>query len=276
VDVWVPGEERLVTLPTAHVLPDAPPKGIVINIAELRMFWFRPDGAVETHPIGVGRDGLETPTGQTRIVRTQERPVWYPTAGKRLDNPDLPAAVPPGPDNPLGEYALYLGWPTYLIHGTNKPYGVGRRLSRGCIRMYPEDIESLFPRIPVGTPVTVVDQPIKLGWHEGELYVEAHPDLEQLTQLEDQQAFTLKPAPDLTAEVLRKAGAEAGRVNWRVLEAELVARRALPVQITGVADSAVVAVAPGAVAQGEPASRAGQGRAGDVAAPSGGSLDGIY
>ena len=276
VDVWVPGIERLITLPTAHLVPNARRQGIVINIAELRLFWWRPDGAVETHPIGVGRDGLETPTGETRIVRKQAQPVWYPTEGKRRDNPDLPAMVPPGPDNPLGEYALYLGWPTYLIHGTNKPYGVGRRLSRGCIRMYPEDIAALFSKIAIGTPVTVVDQPVKLGWHAGELYVEAHPTLAQLTELEDRQAFTLEPAPDMTAQVLQMAGDQAGRVDWPTLNAELTARRGLPVPITRpVATAQADGVARGPNASVGPA-RLPSPPDGDAATAPRGAIDGIY
>jgi L,D-transpeptidase ErfK/SrfK len=234
VDVWIPGREQLITLPTAHVLPDAPHEGIVINLAELRLYHFPSGGGpVETYTIGIGREGFDTPRGTTRVARKQEKPTWYPTEGKRRDDPTLPAVVPPGPDNPLGDYAIYLGWPTYIIHGTNKPYGVGRRVSRGCIRMYPEGVAALFPRVKVGTRVTVVEQPIKLGWLDGELYLEAHPDLEQLEELESSYSFRLRPAPDMTAAILAKAGAAAWRIDWAVVDAELVARRGLPVRITG-------------------------------------------
>lgn len=233
VDAWVPGKERLITLPTVHILPDGPRTGILINIAELRLYYMPPGRPIQTYAIGVGRDGLDTPIGRTTIVRKKERPVWYPTEGKRRDDPTLPAVVPPGPDNPLGEYAMYLGWPTYLIHGTNKPFGVGRRLSRGCIRMYPEGVAALFPQVGLGTPVTVVDQPIKLGWQRGELYIEAHPDVSQLDELENTYGFTLKPAPDMRDAILAKAGSEASRIDWTVVETELVARRGFPVRITG-------------------------------------------
>src|SRR5690606_29607209 len=154
--------------------PDAPRDGIVVNLAELRFYYFRRKGEPRflTRPIGIGREGFTTPLGQTTVVRKAKDPVWRPTAATRADRPDLPAAVPPGPDNPMGAYALYLGWPTYAMHGTNQPWGVGRRVSRGCIRLYPEDIEALYPLVPVGTRVTVVDQPLKVGWHMGELYLE--------------------------------------------------------------------------------------------------------
>jgi L,D-transpeptidase ErfK/SrfK len=141
--------------------------------------------------------------------------------------------VPPGPDNPLGEYALYLGWPTYLIHGTNLPYGVGRRVSRGCIRMYPEGVARLYPQVAPGTRVTAVDQRVKVGWHEGELYLEAQPDMDQLDELEATQTMTPRaPALGDRQRVVDRAGPDAARVDWAVVEAELVSRRGIPVQIT--------------------------------------------
>ncbi len=235
IDPWIPGADQLVLLPTAHLLPDARREGIVINKAELGLYWFPRGGAPRRHAIGVGREGFDTPVGETRIVRKQKDPTWYPTASTRADRPELPAVVPPGPDNPLGRHALYLGWPTYLIHGTNKPYGVGRRVSRGCIRMYPAAIERLYEEVPIGTRVTVVDQPVKVGWHEGELHLEAHPDLGQLEELEENYSFTPKPGavdPAALELVRRKAGEEVGRVDWDRVEAELVARRGIPVRVS--------------------------------------------
>ncbi len=231
-DPWIPAHESLLTLPTAHILPEAPRRGLIVNLAELRLYHLPDRGPPATHPIGIGREGFDTPLGATRIVRKAENPTWYPTEGKRRDDPDLPAVVPPGPDNPLGSHALYLGWPTYLIHGTNKPYGVGRRVSRGCIRMYPEDIAALYRAVAVGTPVTVVDQPIKLGWQDGELFIEAHPTLAQLDELEERHSFTLEPPPDHSAAIVAAAGAEIERVDWRIVEAELVSRRGFPIRIT--------------------------------------------
>ena len=169
IDPWVPGAGKLLVVPGAHILPDAPRNGIVVNLAELRLYAFTSDGRINTYPIGVGRLGLTTPVGQTRVIRKRANPTWTPTAATRADNPDLPKSVPPGPDNPLGRFAIDLGWPTYAIHGTNIPWGVGRRVSRGCIRMYPEHIEKLFAATDVGTKVTVVDQAVKVGWRDGSL-----------------------------------------------------------------------------------------------------------
>ena len=168
VDPWVPGRNTHLLLPTMHILPQGPRKGIVINTAELRLYYYDAEDGYFSFPLGVGRDGYLTPVGSTKIVRKKEKPSWYLTPSEARDHPELPKVIPPGEDNPLGEYAMYLGWPSYLIHGTNTPWGIGRRTSRGCIRMYPEDIEWLFRMAPIGTPVTVVDQPVKLGWKDGD------------------------------------------------------------------------------------------------------------
>jgi L,D-transpeptidase ErfK/SrfK len=233
VDVWVPGPERLVALPTAYVLPEHERRGIIVNLAELRLYHFpRPDAPPFVHAIGIGREGFSTPLGPTTITRKQADPTWYPTEATRADRPELPAAVPAGPDNPLGRHALYLGFPTYLIHGTNKPYGVGRRVSRGCIRMYPDVVADLFERVPVGTPVRIMNDPIKLGWSDGELYIEVHPDPEQLDELEAHYRFTKKRPPDITSRLIAKAGAAQSRLAWNVIEQELVNRRGIPVRIT--------------------------------------------
>lgn len=184
VDSWLPGEGTPVRLPAHFVLPDVPREGIVLNISEMRLYYFPPAnspyaGKVVTYPLGIGREGWDTPLGTTRVVRTAERPSWYPPESIRAeyakDGKELPRVVPPGPENPLGEYALYLGFPTYLIHGTNKPAGIGMRVSSGCIRLYPEDIAALYSMAGAGTPVRIIDQPYKAGWLDGTLYVEAHP-----------------------------------------------------------------------------------------------------
>ncbi|HET6467818.1 MAG TPA: L,D-transpeptidase family protein, partial [Geminicoccaceae bacterium] len=242
IDAWVPGPERLVTLPTAHLLPDAPREGLVVNLAELRLYFFPPGGGpVQTHPSGVGREGFSTPIGETKVVRKQERPTWHPTESTLRDRPELPKVVPPGPDNPLGAHAIYLGWPTYLIHGTNKPLGVGRRVSRGCIRMYPEDVARLYPQVKVAIRVTTVQQTIKLGWHEGELYLEAHPEIDQIDELEHTYTMTPRPGPDIRAQVRDRAGTDAWRVDWRIVEAELMARRGVPARITAAEGVALAA-----------------------------------
>ena len=157
VDPWLPGAGRRIVLPTQFVLPDAPHDGIVVNLAALRLYYF-PKAAkneprqVMTYPIGVGMVGWATPTGTTKIVSKRTDPFWTPPASVRKEHAAegdiLPARVPPGPDNPLGAFAMNLGWPSYLMHGTNKPAGVGMRASHGCIRLYPEDIATLFQDIP--------------------------------------------------------------------------------------------------------------------------------
>ncbi|MCS6947211.1 MAG: L,D-transpeptidase family protein, partial [Steroidobacteraceae bacterium] len=177
VDPWLPGAGREIVIPTQFVLPNAPREGIVINVAAMRLFYFphRKPGepqTVYTFPIGIGKVGWRTPEGVTKVVRKKKDPVWIPGPGVRAEHKkngeNLPKVVGPGPDNPLGHRALYLGWNQYLIHGTNKPYGVGLRSSHGCIRLYPEDIEPLFDMVPNGTKVTVVNQPFVFGWHNNE------------------------------------------------------------------------------------------------------------
>ena len=187
VDPWLPGVGREIVLPTQFVLPDAPREGLVINLAQLRVFYYPKvkEGEarrVITHPIGIGKVGWSTPEGTTKVTGKAKNPTWFPPASVRKEHAEagdpLPRKVPPGPDNPLGTHMMTLGWPSYLVHGTNKPYGVGMRSSHGCMRFYPEDIAELYDRIPVGTKVTVVNQPFVFGWHHDALYVQAFPVLE--------------------------------------------------------------------------------------------------
>jgi L,D-transpeptidase ErfK/SrfK len=165
-------------------------------------------------------------------VRKKENPTWYPGPTARVDYPHLGNAVPPGPDNPLGTHALYLKWNALAIHGTNEPYGVGRRVSRGCIRLYPEDIAALYPLVPVGTPVRVINEPIKLGRRSGELYLEVHPTLDQATQIEDDGRFDPGPSPDIRKRVLGAAGDDAPRLDWDLVAQTLERRGGIPVRIT--------------------------------------------
>jgi L,D-transpeptidase ErfK/SrfK len=232
VDPWVPGVGTEVVVPDMHVLPDAPRRGIVINLTEMRLYLFSRKGEViGTWPIGIGREGAKTPLGTTRIVRKQLNPSWYPTANIKREKPELPDVVPPGPDNPLGDRALYLGWPSYLIHGTNKPYGVGRRVSHGCIRLYPEDIVELYDRVSVGTPVTVVDQPIKLGWRDGTLYLQIHPSKTQADQIEAEGRFTPEPVDGLEEKVVAAAGDRVAEVDWTAVARAAAERTGVPVAI---------------------------------------------
>ena len=183
VSLWVPGEGTEVTIPGQFILPDEKRTGIVINVAELRLYYY-PDveagetPRVETYPIGIGRDAYNTPLGITETTMRLENPAWYPPESIRREAAErgdpAPSVVPPGADNPLGKHAILLDIPGYLIHGTNQPDGIGMRASRGCIRMHPEDIESVFWRVPVGTQVNIIDSPIKVGWDtSGDVFIQA-------------------------------------------------------------------------------------------------------
>ena len=187
VDPWLPGVGTKIVIPTQFVLPDAPRQGIVINLAAMRLFYFpkakpgEPQKVI-THPVGIGRVEWKTPEGTTRIASKKENPAWIPPLSIRKEHAEkgdpLPAVVPPGPDNPMGTHVLKFDWPSYAIHGTDKPPSIGLRGSHGCLRMYPEDIVSIYNDVPVGTPVRVVNQPRLLGWRERMLYLQTYPVLE--------------------------------------------------------------------------------------------------
>ena len=183
LDPWLPGSGQRVLVPNRFILPDAPHKGIVINLAEMRLYYYplKKKGQLQqviTHPIGVGREGWTTPLGKTRITQKKKDPTWTPPASilaEHLEKGDpLPRVVPAGPDNPLGAYAMRLAMPGYLLHGTNRPFGVGMRVSHGCIRLFPEDIEHLFGIVPVNAPVEILYQPYKAALDGKTLYLEAH------------------------------------------------------------------------------------------------------
>ena len=184
VDPWLPGEGTQIVIPTRYILPNTKREGLVINLAEMRLYYY-PKGAdsesryVYTYPVSIGRRGWATPSGRARVIAKSKNPVWYPPESIRKEheekNDPLPSFVLPGPDNPLGKYAIRIDLPGYLIHGTNKPQGIGMRVTHGCIRLHPDDIKDLFNRVTTGTPVTIVDQPYKLAWRQGKLYVEMHP-----------------------------------------------------------------------------------------------------
>lgn len=233
VDPWLPGAGQPILIPSAYLLPDAPRTGIVVNLPEMRLYHFRRDGTVGTYPVGIGREAWETPELRTRIVRMRKDPTWVPPASIRREKPDLPASIGPGPDNPLGAYAMSLSAGAYVIHGTNKPAGVGRRVSSGCIRLYPEDIEHLFLHSGNGVPVRIVSQEIKVGWSDGELYIEAHPS-ERLADVIESGEIIQHPV-DLTAfllELSQLPGAEEANIDWAILEQVLSERRGIPVRVT--------------------------------------------
>jgi len=193
VDRWVPGAGTRVIIPSQFVLPDAPHEGIVLNLAELRLYYFPPSEGGEaqpvyTYPVSIGRMDWKSPLGRTQVARKEKDPQWCPTQSIREEHAAqgdiLPQCIPGGvPENPLGHFALRLALPHYLIHGTDesKEFGIGMRVTHGCIRLYPEDIEQLYSLVSAGTPVRIVDQPIKVGWKSDQLFIEVHSALEEDT-----------------------------------------------------------------------------------------------
>ena len=213
IDPWLPGEGTPIVLPTQYVLPDAPKRGVILNIASKRLFYFPAtqeggERQVLTYPIGIGRVGWETPLGDTTVIAKAENPSWWVPASVRREHAEmgdpLPSVVPPGPDNPLGTRVLKLNMPGYLIHGTNQPYGVGMRVSHGCVRLYPENIEVLYSLVDIGEDVTIMNEPYQMGRREGVLYFESH------TPLEDD---TIPAGDRLTALVDRQLDANGQPLN---------------------------------------------------------------
>lgn len=254
VDPWLPGEGSEIVVPSQFILPDAPRTGLVINIAAMRVFYYPPAKrgerqTVVTHPIGIGKVGWRTPEGVTKIVRRQKDPTWRVPMSVRKEHhengEDLDPVIGPGPDNPLGRYAFYLQWPSYLIHGTNKPAGVGLRSSHGCIRLYPEDIEEFFNMVPIGTQVRVVNQPFVFGWRDGELY------MQPLDVLEDDARDWTKAQKkllkrSLAARLQTQVHEHHGQVDWSLVSNLARSSRGVPVPITGSGASVeeILAAAP--------------------------------
>ncbi len=244
VDVWLPGEGTEIVLPNRFVLPPGPRKGLVLNLAEYRMYYFPEprDGKpayVYTFPMSIGRMDWETPIGDTKIIAMAKNPAWYPPQSVRdeheADGDPLPRVVPPGPQNPLGTRALRLDLPGYLIHGTNRPAGVGMRVSHGCVRMYPEDIEFLYDNIRVNTHVRIINEPVKIGWEGETLVAEIHPLLESAQPLVDETLdhlekldadVELPPPPPgakdpltyVTEQFIVATAVRAGQLDWELVE----------------------------------------------------------
>ena len=226
VDRWLPEEKSVVVLPNRFILPNVARTGLVLNLPEMRLYYFPKHKPGEkpiviTHPVSVGRMDWNTPLGKTSIISKKKDPDWRPPQSLKDEaiaagDEPLPDIVKAGPDNPLGRYAMRLGIPGYLIHSTNKPYGVGMRVTHGCLRMYPEDIERLFEGIPVGTPVQLVNQPIKLGWLAGSLFVELHPPLDED---QDKYANYMQSVLDAIAEFTDQEEINlSGRTLWQAIE----------------------------------------------------------
>lgn len=179
IDPWQPPPRARVLLPTQAIVPEGAREGITVNLPELRLYHIRPSPKgpqTRFYPIGIGTEDWNTPMGMGRVVEKRKKPTWTPPASIRAERPELPARIPPGPNNPLGEYWIGTSLPGIGIHGTHKPMGVGRRVSHGCMRLYPDHIRTLYETIETGTPVSIVYQPIKAAVHEGVLYLEVHPD----------------------------------------------------------------------------------------------------
>ena len=258
VDPWLPGENREIIIPSQFILPNAPREGIVINAAAMRLFYYEKakkgePQVVHTYPIGIGKVGWKTPEGTTKLVRKQADPTWRPTAsiikehlrerGEKLD-----PVIGPGPENPLGRFAFYLGWPTYMIHGTNKPAGVGLRSSHGCIRLYPEDIAVLFEMAPIGTQVRVVNQPFLFGWHEGALHIQAFDVLEDDPRdWKKAQAKLLNKA--MADNIKKELAARKEKIDWEAVAKLSQEPRGIPVSVTGGPDQLEHIVASATVVQ---------------------------
>lgn len=224
VDAFIPDEGTRVIIPTRFVIPRAAaPGSVTVNLSEMRLYYWPPGrerAAIAAFPVGVGMEGWYTPLGTFTVIAKTANPTWYPPASIRRDDPELPAKVPPGPDNPLGTHALRLSEGSILIHGTDEPYGIGRKASHGCIRLYPEDIPRLFELVPVKTRVTIVREPVKVGVRQGRVYVEVHDDPDARVDVRKE-----------LMRLLSKRGLSA-RVDTQRLERVLDERRGIPVDVS--------------------------------------------
>jgi L,D-transpeptidase ErfK/SrfK len=224
IDPWLPPVGKDILLPYAFLLPAGIQPGITINLAELRLYyvWQEPDGLrVRVYPVGIGRSGWDTPEGAYEITEKIVHPVWNPPASIRRENPGLPERFPPGPDNPLGDYWLGLSAPGYGIHGTNRPFGVGRRISHGCVRLYPADIRDLYARVTIGTAVRIIHHPVKIGVKNDRLLMEVHrPD--------DASNDTL--LSDALQQIERMSW--KGRINLSAIQNEIALGRGVPAVIS--------------------------------------------
>src|ERR1700686_430300 len=219
VDPWIPGADRSVIIPGRHILPPGPREGIVVNLPEHRLYYYpqprrgQPRQVI-TYPVNIGKMDWHTPIGVTRVIGKEKNPVWFPPESVRKEHAaagdPLPVRVPSGPDNPLGLFAMRLaaGNGTYMIQGTNNPIAVGLAVTHGCIRMYPEDVAQLFPMVPVGMPVRIINEPVKVAWVHGELLLEAHPPV-------DAEGQSFEPDVDQFAELLRTTvGDSTVAIHW--------------------------------------------------------------
>ncbi len=233
-DMWIPGEGKDILLPGQRILPPGPRDGIVVNLPEHRLYYYpkakkNEKPVVITFPVSIGKMDWHTPLGETHVMSKQKHPNWYPPESVRKEHEEngdpIPKIVKAGPDNPLGDYAMRLavGDGTYMIHGTNNPMAVGMAITHGCIRMYPEDVASLFPLIPVGTKVYLVNEPVKTAYADGELLLEVHPPV-------DAQGQSTEPDMELLSQILDKAlGDTTAAIHWDFARDALKAANGMPV-----------------------------------------------
>jgi len=234
VDAWLPEEGVQVLLPGETILPRESRKGVVINVAEMRLYYYHQNGKgqalVDVYPISVGRGEWLTPITVTQVTGRVKDPVWYPPESIRAEHAArgdfLPKQVPAGPNNPLGNYLLSLGIPSYFIHGTNKRFGIGMQVTHGCIRMYPDDIEQLVKIIPTKTQVTIINQPFKAGWRDDELYLEVHPPLETNGEVVD---IRLTDVVNLLIETTKEA--PEAQIDWDQVELVLAEAKGIPQKV---------------------------------------------
>jgi L,D-transpeptidase ErfK/SrfK len=241
VDVWIPGAGKQLTLPGRRILPAGPREGIVVNLPEHRLYYYPKPGPHEkpvviTYPVSIGKMDWRTPLGSTAVIAKIKHPAWYPPESVRKEHEQngdpIPKVVPAGPDNPLGDFALRLaaGHGEYMIHGTNNPTAVGMAVTHGCIRMYPEDVAALFAIVPVGTKVRLVNEPVKVAWVDGQLFLEAHPPV-------DAEGQSTEPDLTLLSQKLDQAlGSDTAAIHWDLARATLAAANGIPTLVGLAAD----------------------------------------
>ncbi len=242
VDAWLPGEGTAVALPNMHLLPDSPRMGIVVNVAEMRLYYYplekqQNTAVVEVYAISIGRGDWNTPLTETKVVTKIEDPVWFPPQSIRDEHAakgkSLPLRVPAGPNNPLGKYVIQLDLPGYFIHGTDKSFGIGMQVTHGCMRMYPEDIKSLTFNVPNGTSVKILNQRFKAGWMQDDLYLEVHPPLDSSKISAEQQNFKQEQlAQQMTKTLIRATEERADyQIDWDRVELARKEARGVPVLV---------------------------------------------
>jgi L,D-transpeptidase ErfK/SrfK len=262
VDTWLPGEGTTIVLPTRFVLPSVPRKGVVLNLAEYRMYYYPEPKAGEppvvmTYPMSIGRMDWKTPLGLTRIVAKVRNPSWYPPDSVRKEHEEegrpLPRVVPAGPDNPLGRHSMRLGLTSgaYLIHGTNRPAGVGMQVTHGCVRMFPEDIEFLFDQVSINTEVRIINEPVKMGWDGEQLHLEVHRALDAIpapldedldgvvivdptrdsSRAENNEAPMHGRLTSLTVQFVAATNTKSGELDWDFAEQLLERPDGIPTRV---------------------------------------------